>query len=714
MTQPVLRRLPARYLLRFPAHELWQHITGSFILVMDDGEEIPTNHVETCYSSYVWDFHRQYPETPLLGEHHIRGVLSWDSKIYPGGVRYPERLSIGADLKLIGNCMMSVYDTYRALGKPVERTLLWKLAYDVNNVQYCDFIRYADRYVGTIDLLHFFEAMDEPEIYDANQACQRGEIHVNEVYSAIDSVFKDKSRLRHNPLVREYRSKILKETQLHQNIGPRGNPTDMDSRIFNHTIRRGYVEGIRRIADSAIESCSAARASYYAAESLRMSEYFSRKLQFVSQNVQNIHQNCDCGSTEYLVWPKLRPMKKDERGEKVQISDLELLDGKYYLEESTGKLKVLTPADVHLYGQSIRLRSTLHCAHPDPAGVCSTCFGELAFNVPPGANIGQWCATTMAEQATQALLSAKHLERTMALERLSIEPEYAKYIQGGSDNTSYVLNKLIEDKDVSIILKRVQAESLHDIKTVDDIRHHPEDHYSEMTILNLRVAEPVEAAAQDARTSNIKLGSLVRPIQIEVGTQGSREASLSYEMLEYIKEHGYKTIPASAEAPRGQKGEDLYEINLEDWNWDDPILVLPAKHFNNSDHVEQVAKKLESRVAEMRKRSREETADRMLIGEAGLFDFVNRKLNVNLSCLEVILYATTVVSVEQNDYSLPKPWTPSQPSVLSMTMRNRSLSVDFAFEKQYEALIDAASFIYTNRFDHPFDGIYTPTAVFVT
>jgi hypothetical protein len=702
MTQP-LKRIPARCLLDFAATDLWNVLTGEFILVMDDGEEFKTNHVETCYSSYAWDFHRRYRNTPLLADHHIRGILKFDKK-----TGLPGRLSISQDLKLIGNCMLSTYDTYKANGEPIERTVLWKMAYDINNFQYCDFIKRAGRFVGTIDILHFHEAMDDPEIYAANQAVQRGEIHVREVYQTIDNVFKKTTRLAHNPLVREYRSKLLKETQVHQNIGPRGNPTDMNSRIFGHTIRRGYVEGIRGIADSAIETRSAARASYYAAESLRMSEYFSRKLQFVSQNVRHIHQDCDCGSTQYLSW-KLRDRMVDESGEEVKASDLELLNGKYYLDEATGQLKVLSPLDFHLLGQTVRLRSTLHCAHPDPVGVCSTCFGLLAFNVPPDANIGQWCATTMAEQATQALLSAKHLERSSALERIDVDPRWRNYIVGGPDNSSYLLNKLIEDKDVSLVFLRSQVESLHDIKSVEDVELHPENHYSEMTVLNIKFAEgiPDFEATTGAKQ---KVGTLSYTVSASVGVPGSREASLSYEMLNYIKEYGYKTISASADDPRSKrKGEDRYEVDLTNWNWDDPVLVMPAKHFNNSDHVDQVARRLESRVAEMKARARTETADKMIVD---LFDFVNRKLNVNLSCLEVILYATTIISAEANDYGLPKPWTTSQPSVLSMTMKGRSLSVLFAFEKQYEAPNDPASFIHTNRLDHLFDGIYTPTKVF--
>lgn len=666
-----MRRISARYLLNIPAAELWDNITGEFILVFDDGTEMKTNAVETCYSSYVWDFHRTYPKTPLLPDHHYRGVARG------------KRLSIGLDLQLLGESMMCVYDTYRFETVRPSRDDLWSLCYEIHNNQYCDIIKHADEYVGTIDILHFHEAMDHPEIYAANQAVQRGEISIKEVYEIINKVFK--KDLSDNPLVGEFRSKLLKETQVHQNIGPRGKPTDMNSRIFGTPILRGYVEGLRSIHDSAIEMRSAARSSYYAAEALRMSEYFSRKLQFVSQNVCNIHQECDCGSTQYLEWT-IRPEKRNDEGDITRTADLELLRGKYFLNQATGKLDIILPDMVHLIGQTVQLRSTLHCAHPDPAGVCSTCFGDLAFNVPPNANIGQWCATNMAEQATQALLSAKHLDRSSSLERIHIDEKFRQYLIGGQDNSSYCLSKEIEDKDVYIELLKTQIESLNDIRKVEDVAEHPPEHYSELNVINLTVVDGIRSI----------------PVGIPVGIQGSRNASLSHEMLNYIREHGMKTL-------QSDRSEDRYSVDMADWNWDDPILVMPAKHFNNSDHVDQVARMLESRVAEMRKRSVLVSADKMIVD---LFDYVNWKLNVNLAPLEVILYATTVVSVENNDYSLPKPWTTSQPSVLSVTMKGRSLSVLMAFEKQYEALHDPTSFLFTNRFNHVFDGIYTPVAVF--
>lgn len=666
-----MKRFSARYLLGMTTEDLWDTLTGEFILVFDNGE-FKTNFAETCYSSYVWDFHRRYPKTPLLMRHHIRGI-SLD-----------RRLSISLDLELLGTVMMAVYDTYRHEGVEVDPTLSQYVAM-INNNMYVNAIKHADAYTGTIDILHIYEALDEPSIFEANLAVKRGDIHIHEVYKVLSQVFNDPTKLIGNPIARDYRSKQLKQAQVEQVIGPRGHPTDMDSRIFAVPVLRGYGEGLRSLHDSMVESRSAARSSYYAAEALRMSEYFSRKLQFISQNVQHLHKG-DCGSQIYLEW-KIRKAPMDEKGNQIRSPDLELLHGKLYLDEETGRLKSITPHDRHLIGKVVKLRSTLHCCHPDPVGVCATCYGDLALGIPKGTNIGQAASTDMAAQASQALLSAKHLETSSALDMIMIDQQYNKFIVGGHDNSSYRLAKAIEDKEVHLILNKDQVESLNDVMTVQDIEEHPPQHYTEMKTITLEVDD----------------GKFIDEQGIPVEITG-RLASLTHPMLHYIREHGWKMVPGSKISPG-----DKYRINLTDWNWDEPFLTLPAKHFNNSDHVDQVARMLESRVTEMRKRSRVESVDTLMLE---LFDYVNWKLNVNLAALEIILYATTIVSAEDNDYSLPKPWTKSSPSVLTLTMANRSASVQMAYEKQYERIVDPQSYLNTNRLDHIFDGIITPAEVF--
>src|ERR1035437_1747940 len=96
----VMRTISARALLALSIDDLWNTLTGAFKIQFDNGEIIETNAKETCYSNYGWEFHRRYPKTPLLPQHHIRTIIK------------DGRLSSDTHLILFGSCMWSVYDAY--------------------------------------------------------------------------------------------------------------------------------------------------------------------------------------------------------------------------------------------------------------------------------------------------------------------------------------------------------------------------------------------------------------------------------------------------------------------------------------------------------------------------------------------------------------------------------------------------------------------------
>jgi hypothetical protein len=109
---------------------------------------------------------------------------------------------------------------------------------------------------------------------------------------------------------------------------------------------------------------------------------------------------------------------------------------------------------------------------------------------------------------------------------------------------------------------------------------------------------------------------------------------------------------------------------------------------------------LESSVDMLQERDNTASASTALVE---LFDLVNDKLSVNLAVLEVVLYATMIVSAEDNNYTLPKPWGDSGLGVMRLTMANRSLSSAMAYENHASTIIDPTSFNITNRVDHPLD-----------
>lgn len=666
----VLRKIKARSLLDYAAEELWDILTGQFILIFDNGEELTTNAYETIYSSYAWDFHRQYPETPLLLKHHMRVML----------MNNTQRLSTSSDLNLIGACKFSVYDTYGPERVELDPDLS-AMAYAISNKQYVDALKHTGEFAMSIDLLDFMEVLDEPSIFEVNRNIERTQESIQHAHKVIENVLDDHTKLRTNAVAMEYRSKLLKAGQVLQCVGPRGALTDMNSRIFRVPIARGYVEGIRSLYDSIIEARSASKSSFYAAEALKQSEYFSRRLQFVAQTVQHLHRG-DCGTNTYLEWT-MRDKAEDDNGNKTRPSDLMLFHGKYYLE-GDGKLHMITPKSRSLIGRKLRIRSPLFCAHPDPVGICATCYGDLALSVPKKTNIGQLSSTYMAKQASQNLLSNKHLDRNATLDKIQLSADDQKYVKVGRDNSSYLLADALRGKKVNLIIKPEQAQSLQDIFDVEDVRDLPEKHVTELDTIGIQVF------TQHSNGLLIGDGG-----DVKVAVHG-RLGSFTHEMLQYIRDHRWK-----------MEGSN-YSIDMADWDWDDTVIILPQKHFNNSDHVDNVAKMLESRVSEMRNRDKA-VSPSVILQE--LADYVNWKLDVNIALLEVVLYSTMIVSAEDNDYSLPKPWTKMGVGVQSKTMENRSLGVAYAYEDQYERIVSPTSYLETNRIDHPFDGIFMPFEV---
>src|SRR5574344_1407221 len=75
-----LKKYSARAMLSNTTEQLIEKLSGSFILVFDNGEELITNYKETIYSSFLWDFHRKYTYLPMLPEFHVSKLFKHDEK----------------------------------------------------------------------------------------------------------------------------------------------------------------------------------------------------------------------------------------------------------------------------------------------------------------------------------------------------------------------------------------------------------------------------------------------------------------------------------------------------------------------------------------------------------------------------------------------------------------------------------------------------------
>ena len=653
-----MRKIICRTLLNHTTTELHDILTGDFILIMDGGFEIVTNAKQTLFSSYGWDFHREYPSTPLLFEHHIKSIIG------------DGRLGSGTHLKLIGACSLSVYDTYcqsmidNGISAIKFRDMLSKRIYQIVNNLYNELSNRAEKYVQSLDILDFIEVMNNPVIKQANDTIEPTQKSIDDTYRVIKDTLYNDPNLNNNTIAVGVRGKLVNIDQVLQCVSARGFITDTDSVLFPKPITVGYAKGLRSFHDSFIETRSAAKSLIFSKSPLQQAEYFSRRLQLMSEVVQNLHPG-DCGSTKYVHWHVKGPEYNGTT--LVRKGDLEQIAGKIYMD-TDGILKSINAKDKSLIGRTLKLRSVTRCSHPDPYGVCSVCFGEMSYSVPENTNLGQICCTALAQKSSQNVLSVKHLDGSSVVAGIMLNDFQKKYFKVTNDNNSYMLAPTLTNKGVKIVIPAAQASNLTDIMEVNDIM--------DLNITRVSVLSEI----------GIIIGNVSEIFKVSIN---QRFASMTYMMLDHIRSKGWNI---------DERGN--YVIDMDGWNYAAPILTLPLRHFNMSDHSKDIATLLESSVTKLKERDQNTSAITALVE---LFDLVNDKLTVNLAVLEVVLYATMVISNKDGEYGLPKTYTNSVLGVMKNTIANRSLSASMAYQDHAKVITAPESFIHTNRVDHIFD-----------
>lgn len=661
-------KIRAERLLEYSTEDLWNRLEGDFILTFSDGELV-TNERECFYSSYIWDMLRRYPNTPISIKHHIKSLNG------------EGETAAGAHLKLINKVLWSVYDSYGVV-YPDRRVLLNDLslmAYQITNTMYSDLSYRLEAFVTSLDITDFISITKAPVIENALRDMEPTEEGIAGVNELITNQLNSDPMFKYNPMALAVRTGIARMGQALQCLGPRGFLTDVDSNIFQHPITSSYIHGIRSLHDSMIESRSSAKSLINSTKPLQDSEYFSRRQQLITMNVKNLHLG-DCGSTDYLLW-QVRDVRY-EGTTQISKGDLPTIAGKYYLDEETNSLKVIKTSDKHLIGKTIKMRSVVAgCRHPDPYGVCSTCYGETGLAVPDNTNLGHIACVSMTAILGQLILSTKHYDGSSVVEGIVLKAAEKKYLSAEVNGSRYFLNERLKGKDVRLYVAIADAQGLPDIKLVNDVN-----------LLNISRISSFETAGIGIFDN--KGIEEITGLDVYVN---NRHSSMTHELLKFIKEKGYQITK-----------EGRYQFDMTGWDFSIPIFTLPMSHYNVSDHQQALAQLLESTAGEMEKRSSLTSPTATLIE---LHDLTNRRLHVNLSVLEIVLYSSMAVSAMDDNYDLPKPWTTSGLGVMRKLLRNRSISAQMGFQDHRLTFTDPTSYINTNRMSHIFDCAILPHEV---
>ena len=686
-----MRRIKAREFMNRDIVAEWPLPDEKLEIEFDDGI-LETTTRRTTLSWFCWELHRQFPRTPLNMNHHVGNA-------FPSADMVPKTLS---------NIVRDLHYTYFTPGVELanhdlcyDREDVWRVVKDVGNEIYNVLSINLEEWHVHINGFHLLELYDYPPIVAIREKLTDTQLSISNSNDMAATVLMKDPNILHNPIVRGLRSKQIKMAQFLQIILCLGFRTDLDQVIFRKPITVGFFEGLTKMHDIMIESCSAKKALMFTKKPLRIVEYFNRKMQLSTTVVDKLVWD-DCGSDHYADIV-------------VDSSMWSHLDGKFYLNEDTGKLVAINADDGKqkklLIGQQIKMRSAMFCRHRGDGAVCHVCFGELAWSIPRETSLGHVCATELCREGSQRTLSVKHLDGSSVVEEIVIAEEHLPYIDVCANDPAINDNADVEVE--SAATEEVTGEAIPATARESSLlKFNPR--LKKMNPIMILQASPDKNMENGSGLVDITKDTAIdrlnihrftsfREIQIRVTNlrqethdawipvcQGARMGSLSRAMLYYIQEAGYTV---------NENGD--YCIDLSGWDFGAPAFSLPRRHASTLDFMAAVEAFIRSPA---KKSERNGFNGKMLTGYLdpveALMDFsdlVNSQLRVSVSHLEVILLSLMRPADDPDDYSLPDFDRPAKFEEHRTLMQYRSAGQQLAYERQPDMIEDPDSYLITKR-----------------
>jgi len=650
-----MKTLHAKDIAKQPRSQLWdlarQHPRShQFKLVFDDGT-IKTNYQQTLFSAYCWGIYQLYPKTPTSVNHHINNA--------------PIRET--SHTELMNRVLWDCHDAYRGR---VDMEKLWEFIYQETNRLYNDFTYGCEEYVQSITVMDFTQIAGDPEILEiVGTTPPTGHAIASYCYPKARHLLTDVTRFPNNPITRSVATGLLSEGQALQCLVARGAATDVDSSIFPKPIMNNFTVGMNTLYDSLVESRSASKSLTFNEKHLREAEYFNRRLQLMSSAIMRLHRG-DCGSKHYLPWT-------------VHARDLPKIAGIYY---KSGKgLAVIQESDQHLVGQTIEMRSPFYCAHSDSQGVCATCLGEISHAIPDGTNPGDFMARCLSEEVAQTILSTKHLNSNATAASFHLTEVEARFIKLTDDN-SLLLAPGLRGKDVKLVISPKEAKGfgVFEMSSATRVELLQVSQITELTVVSFILKE-------GKYTSN----HLVNV------SSGSLYSSLSHEMLQYIRDHGWEL---------DEYGN--FQIDLKEWDFNLPAMVIPLRSRNMLDAIQPIEQFLKAGRDDPNTLAKNKNLYNSVTNMTDIplaikqfYELVTGTLNVNLPHLSLILKSTMIRSSEHHDYRLPHLGNRVEFGSFSHNMARRSAAIAMAFERHHQLLTSPTNYLIRNKPDSIYDAL---------
>ncbi len=640
--------LNARELVNFTLAELLALPEESVTIHYDDGTlESETEHV--VFSWFVYEFHRQYPKTPLLKHVHFMD-------------RAVQKRS---HIKMIERIM---FDCYEAYNRQLDMDKLKELAYRITNNIYNWIANDLGEYVNTISGRDILEIARHPTMIKIRQDCDPTYGGVSRANQELKALLMDHNELKLNPIAVGIRSNLLRFGQVNYCIGRLGFRTEINGRVFRVPIMRCFSQGLRTIYDSLIEGRSATRSIIYSKDLLSNAEYARRKLQLVCGVARRVHK-VDCGSTKYMEFH-------------VQTKDLQGIAGKWY--RTSEGLKEVKESDQHLVGKIIQLRMTHYCLHPDPYGMCEVCYGTIADNISRGINVGFVSGLNTSNVQSQTIMSIKHEDTAAIITNITLTDYERKYFRNDLGDSYIHLNKRLKGHKITLRLQAKECKGILDIRNVENVK---------------TLQTTALSSISDVRLILVKNNS--QDIADLCVAMGTRQCSLTHEALAFMKAHDW-----------GYSDNGDYELDLTKWDFEQPLFELPLKDMGVAEYVESVKAKIlgakKDKNMSLRSVCYFDDYDQALMS---LYMLARSRMSIHLNHLEIIMWSLSVRSRMTDDYRVPLAGETHQVGKFAEIMEKRSLAALLTYQGHERVILNPGTYLNDLRADHYLDEIVVPKSV---
>jgi len=181
---------------------------------------------------------------------------------------------------------------------------------------------------------------------------------------------------------------------------------------------------------------------------------------------------------------------------------------------------------------------------------------------------------------------------------------------------------------------------------------------------------------------------------------GNRGGYFTLQFLYYIKQHGFELDE-----------EDNYVFDVTELNYKTtPIVKYEKTEFDFNVLSNEFAKLVSSRkyVVQNGRRTSEFTAE-VLVQK--LFDFLNKKLDINIKKIETLVYGFTAMDLDTDNYDLGRNSKYLDLVGLKYAIDNRSIGGSFGWSRLLNKIFNPYLLEDKHKPDHPLDVLFKPNEV---